>query len=79
MNKFIVGVCTLMEIGCVAGLAAIGLKRNNDCYKAQCELINEQCDHYRTKIDMVFKDTKIKVLEREIEELKAKYEIEDEA
>lgn len=79
MNKFIFGVCTLIEVCGIAGLAAIGLKRNNDCYKAEVELINEKCDHYRTKIDMVFKDARINALERENAELKTKYGFKDEA
>lgn len=38
MNKFAVGLAQLIQLGCITGLTYIGLKRNNDCYKAECEL-----------------------------------------
>ena len=71
MNKFIVGLCTVVELGCLAGLAAIGLKRNNDCYKAKCELLDERHKHLITIINCVAKDYEIEQLNKELEELKS--------
>lgn len=71
MNKFVVGLCTLVELGCITGLAAIGLKRNNDCYKAECKLINEQVEHFKTQMEVIDKDYEIKVLKKELEKLKS--------
>lgn len=73
MNKFLYGVCTILELGCVISLAGIGLKRNNDAYKAECKRIEAECNLMRCEIDSVFKDMRIKQLEEELEELKSKY------
>jgi hypothetical protein len=35
-----VGVCTLVELGCIGALAYIGLKRNQDAYEARMECID---------------------------------------
>ena len=72
MNKFIVNLCTLVELGCIVGLAAIGLKRNEDCYKAECKLIDEQYEHFMTQMKCIDKDYEIKVLKKELEKYKAK-------
>lgn len=79
MKKLVIGVCTLIEVGCIAGLAAIGLKRNKDCYKAECELINEEIEHLKTQCDLYISDAKVKKLEQEIAELKTKYEVAEES
>lgn len=73
MNKFIYGLCTIVELGCIVSLAGIGLKRNNDAYKAECKRIEAECNLMRCEIDGVFKDMRIKQLEEELEELKSKY------
>ena len=71
MNKFIVGVCSVVELGCLIGLAGIAFKRNNDCYKAECELISEQTKHIHTEIECMEKDYEIKALKKELEKLKS--------
>ena len=76
MNKFIYGVCTIIELGCIVSLAGIGLKRNNDAYKAECKRIEAECNLMRCEIDGVLKDMKIKQLEEELAELKNKNEAE---
>jgi hypothetical protein len=60
-----------VELGCLIGIAGIALKRNNDCYKAQCELVDEQMAHFKTQIDMIDKDYEIKVLKKELEKVKS--------
>lgn len=70
MNKFIYGLCTIVELGCIVGLAGIGIKRNNDAYKAECKRIEAECNLMRSAIDGVLKDMKIKQLEEELEKLK---------
>lgn len=71
MNKFIVGLCTVVELGCITGLAAIGLKRNNDCYKAECKAIDLEFKLGLTEIERDMKDCEIKRLKKELDELKS--------
>lgn len=70
VKDVVVAAATLVEFGCVVGLAAIGLKCNNDCFKAECKLINEEYDHALTKIECMAKDVKIETLEKELEKFK---------
>lgn len=70
MKDLIIGVSTLIELGCIAGLAGIGLKRNRDCYNAECKLIEAEYNLGLSKIDHISKDIEIKKLKAEIEELK---------
>lgn len=53
----------VVNLGCIVGLAAIGLKRNKDCYNAECKLLHEQLDN-------ISKAVKIESLETEIKKLK---------
>lgn len=64
----------VVELGCLASLARIALKRNNECYNAQCDLVQEQFEHACTKLDMVYRDVKIQELEKELKDLKAQNE-----
>lgn len=61
---------TLMQMAGIAVLTGIALKRNNDCYKAQNELIDTQHELAITKISGIIKDAKIRELEKELKELK---------
>ena len=75
MNKVIVGVCTIIELGCLLGLGGIALKRNNDCYKAECGLVNERFNNISLEMDCILKDAEIKQLKEEL----AKFKKEEEA
>lgn len=77
-GKFIVKVCTVIEVGCIIGLAGLGLKRNNDWYKAEMKLIDTECELFKTKIEGILKDAQIKHLEKELSELKEKHGIDEE-
>ena len=77
MQKFMCGVGMMMELGSIIGLTAIALKRNNDCYKAECEAIKLQSTVILKEIDLITKNAQIRVLEKEVEELKNKYESEE--
>lgn len=79
INKLAVGVCDLVVIGSILSLAAIGLKRNEDAYKAEVKLSREQMDHLCTRTKLVLAESKNRVLEKEIKELKQKYEVKEEA
>lgn len=68
-DKLICGVCTLVELGCIIGLAGIGFKRNNDCYKAEMKLVDAELDLGLTKIDNICKEQEIQELKAQIEEL----------
>lgn len=75
-EKFIYGTCELIQLGSIIGLAVIGLKRNQDCYKAECKAIELQCDLWKKEIEEIQKDVEIKKLKQEVSELKTKYESE---
>lgn len=70
MNKFIYGVCTIVELGCILSLAGIGLKRNKDAYEAECKRIKAECDLMRSEMESMCKDIIIEQLEKELEELR---------
>ena len=63
-----------MEITGIVGLTAIALKRNNDCYKAECELIAERFGHNCAKIDLNFAQAMNEKLVKENKELKEQLE-----
>lgn len=71
MNKIIVGVCTVLELGCVVGLTAIALKRNNDCYKAECKAIDLELKLCLTEIERDLKGYENERLKKELDELKS--------
>lgn len=70
MRGLVVLTGTLMQMAGIAVLTGIALKRNNDCYKAQIELIDTQHDLAIAKISGVIKDAKIRELKEELKELK---------
>lgn len=69
IKGLVTGVCTLMELGCIAALAGIGLKRNNDCYKAEMKLINTELELIKSEVNNETKDYEIRKLKAKIEEL----------
>lgn len=69
MKNVVLGVCTLVEVGCVAALAGIGLKRNNDCYKAECKLADAEIKLAFSEMDCGLKACRIKQLEDQIKDL----------
>lgn len=74
IEKLVVGVCTLVELGSIIGLAAIGLKRNEDCYKAEMKLLEREADLAFTNIDILRKEAEIEELKRELAEFKGEKE-----
>jgi hypothetical protein len=77
MNKFLLGLCTAVELACIGGLAAIGLKRNNDAYKAEVKCVELEWELIREKMDWVIKDMEIKTLKKELEQLKKQQQEEE--
>lgn len=73
-DKFVYGACTLIELGSIVGLAVLGLKRNQECYEAQMECSDLRVKLIGKEIDACINEGKIKLLEREVNDLKAKYE-----
>lgn len=73
-DKFVYGACTLIELGSIVGLAVLGLKRNQECYEAQMECSDLRVKPIGKEIDACINEGKIKLLEREVNDLKAKYE-----
>lgn len=72
LRGIVIGVGTLIELGCIATLAAIGLKRNKDAYNAEmkcCEL----------ELNNMVLTTENMVLKHEIKELKEQEVKEEEA
>lgn len=65
IDKFLVNVYGVVQLGCILGLAGIAFKRNNDAYKASCNLIESEIKHLE-------KDIEIYNLRQEIKTLKEK-------
>ena len=70
MNKFVIGVCNVVQLGCIIALAGIGLKRNQDCYEAEKELINVKVDLFKARVENEIKNVEIKHLKEELDKLK---------
>lgn len=66
-DKFLTNMYDLVNFGCLLGLAGIALKRNNDAYKASCDLIDAEFKN-------IALDVENHSLKHEIEQLKKKYE-----
>lgn len=76
-NKVVINICNLIQLGSIIALAGIGLKRNNDCYKAEMELIDTRVELYKTKIDNICKEAEIRILKEELAGLKAEKKTEE--
>lgn len=76
-DNFIYGVCRVVELGSILGIAAIALKRNNDCYKAECKRIDAEYELAMSQLDVCTKDLEIMLLKKEIEKLKGDNESEE--
>ena len=74
MNKFLLGLCTAVELACIGGLAAIGLKRNNDAYKAEVKCVDLEWKLLKEQLDVACKDIEIERLKRELNKLKKQQE-----
>ena len=72
IKSIVIGACTLVEIGCIATLAAVAIKRNNEAYEAEkeCTVLT---------IRNLVKDLQIDDLKREVKDLKDKYENKEES
>ena len=73
-SRFIINVCTTVELGCMLALAGIGLKRNSDCYKAEIKLVNTQVELFKARVENEIKDVEIRQLKEELDMLKNKEE-----
>lgn len=71
MNKFVAGLYTAVQFGCIIGITGIALKRNKECYEAECELFDERMNHLNTQLEMINKDYEIKRLKKELEKVKS--------
>lgn len=76
-ERFVCGVCTLVELGSIIGLAGLALKRNQECYEAEIKAINLEAELCKKEIDECYSDYEIRKLKQEIKELKEKYEPEE--
>ena len=77
IKDLVAGVCALVEVGCLIGLAGLALKRNNDCYKAECKLADTQRELFNEQIKGIVKDAKIEQLETRVNELKGEIKEEE--
>ena len=71
MNKFLAGLYTAVQFGCIIGITGIALKRNKECYEAECKLHEERMDHLSTQLEIINKDYEIKCLKKELEKVKS--------
>ena len=67
MRKVMIGICTVVELGCIWGITGIALKRNKECLNAERELL-------QSKLNGFIKDLEIMTLKQEIEQLKKEHE-----
>lgn len=67
MQGIIRKICTVVEVGCILGLAGIALKRNNDAYNAEIELNNTKCELTKARLYGVLKEAEVWSLEKELE------------
>lgn len=74
LNNVVAGVLTLVELGGIAALTAIALKRNEDCFKAEMKLIDCEAKLWLKGIENVCKDSEIKSLNKQLESLKKEEE-----
>lgn len=73
MNKdLIVKICTGVEIVGVLSLMGIALKSSNDCYKAECKLIDKEIELGFSKLNSILKDVENRKLKDKIKELENK-------
>lgn len=78
MKDFVVKLCTIVELGCLAGLAGIALKRNKDAYDAEMKSAYADLALTFAKMDNELKDLQIEQLEKQVEELKGENSVEEE-
>lgn len=77
MKGFVVELCTMVELGGLAGLACIALKRNKDAYDAEIKSVYADAALELAKLDIKLKDGRIQLLEKQVEELKGENSVED--
>lgn len=70
MRKLVVGACQLVQLGSIIGLTVIGLKRNEDCYKAEMKLLESEGKLMLSNIDVLRKEAEIEELKKELTKFK---------
>lgn len=71
LEKIITGVLTLVELGGIAALTGIALKRNQAAYEAEMKCIN-------LELENIHLDVAISMLEHDLKVIKEKYDVKDE-
>lgn len=69
---------TAMRVGGVLVLVGFALKRNHDWYVAESKLLNTELELVFKELECICKNAKIRGLEKELKELKTKYEVKEE-
>ena len=69
LEKLAVGIAHLMQLGSIAALAYIGLKRNKDAYNAEMRAIDAEIGVEIADVKLGAKDIEIEKLKKKIEEL----------
>jgi hypothetical protein len=59
IEQVVAGLASVVELGCIIALAGIGLKRNKDCYDAECKLLEREMDLTYATVDIIKKDAEI--------------------
>ena len=72
VKKVVSWSLTLVELGGIAGITGIALKRNKECYEAQCEQVKTEVELIKEQMRNELNKIKIKQLQKELDELKSK-------
>lgn len=70
----ITGIAVLIELGCISSLAVIALKRNRDCYEAECNLLEAESKLIYKELEVIHLNHEISMLKYDLNELKGKQE-----
>ena len=65
-KNLLVTIGTGIEMCGIAALTYIALKRNNECYKAECKLIDAQKQLFLKELEIITKDIEIEKLKKKL-------------
>lgn len=74
MERFVKGICLLVQLAGITGITCIALKRNKECYEAEMKCIDAEFERNCLEFDNELKRMEINALKAELAEFKNKTE-----